>query len=67
MPDYVKIDSYHGPPHINPGDRSRDSKIPLQETDPVKVLAIVLAHIEANRGIDCPKLLQELGAEEKSE
>ncbi len=69
MPDYVKIDSYHGPPHIhtNPREKSRDRKLPIRKIDPAEVLETVLAHIEANRGIDWPRLLRELGAEEESE
>lgn len=63
MPDHILIDSYHGESHVhtNPADRARDRKIPIRPQGQEEVLRIVQCHIEANRGIDRPRLLRELG------
>lgn len=65
MPDYILIDNYHGEPHIhtNPRVRARDRKVSIRTMDREEALRILLAHIEANRGINRRKLLRKLGAE----
>lgn len=63
MPDYVLVDSYHGPPHVhtNPRLRTRDRKLPIRLADRASVLRVV-AHVEAHGAVRLPLLLAELGA-----
>jgi len=56
LPDSIKIDNWHGSPHIHISDKKKRISI----NDPYKVFSKIVVHINRESGIILSKLLGEL-------
>ena len=56
MPDYIKIDNWHGPPHIH----INNEKKWISVNNPQKIILKLNSHINRESGVNLSKLLREL-------
>ena len=59
MPHEIRIDNFHGPPHIHP-PRGRGDPEPVAERPLDEVRDIVRRHVEARRTVVYDELREEL-------
>lgn len=59
MPDNIRIDNFHGFPHIHIKKKAGHEKIGID--DPDMVYQIVMDHLEREKGLNIKKLKEELG------